>query len=189
MTASDVAKPPWPSPAAPRRHCRRQKGPSSSGVHEVRVAVGVEVAHRHGLRVRRSTRHGTDGRPEGAVAVAQQHADAGTADGVGSVARSRLPSLLKSPTASDRGPRPGGEVLAAPKPPWPSPSSTLTAVAAGVRRGQVELAVVVEVGRDHRLRIRADGVVVTGLKLGRRRSSRTSRFGRCVAARSEPRRP
>src|SRR5215212_2185296 len=33
------------------------------------------------------------------------------------------------------------------------------------------------------------GKLATGLKLSRQRSSRTSRFGRCVAARSEPRRP
>ena len=45
-----------------------------------------------------------DGRLEGAVAVAQQHAHASGAATVGlAVARSSLPSLLKSPTASDAG--------------------------------------------------------------------------------------
>ena len=40
--------------------------------------------------------------------------------------RSGLLSLLKSPTATERGPRPTGKLVAEPKPPLPSPSSTDT---------------------------------------------------------------
>ena len=74
------------------------------------------------------------------------------------VARSSLPSLLKSPTARDSGPVPVAEVRAGWNVPSPLPSSTLTVLLVDVGHGQVELAVVVEVGRHHGLRVRADGV-------------------------------
>ena len=78
------------------------------------------------------------------------------------VARSRLPSLLKSPTASDAGSDAGGEVARGAEPALAVTQQHADGAAVAVRRGQVEIAVVVEVGRRHGLGIRADGVTHAG---------------------------
>src|SRR5262245_59599095 len=103
------------------------------------------------------------------------------------VTTSRLPSRSKSPTATERGPLPVAEVWAESNVPSPFPSSTLTELSpATARSGTVSLlksAVTTAWGYEPTERL------VTGLKLGRQRSSRTSTVGRCVTARSELRRP
>ena len=91
---------------------------------------------------------------EGAIAVAQQDARRRPAD---RDARSRLPSLLKSATASERGPMPAPEVRGGAEAAVAVAEQHADGAVVVVRRGQVEMAVVVEVGRHHRLGVRADG--------------------------------
>ena len=72
--------------------------------------------------------------------------------------------------------------------PSPLPSSTLTALLPALRRGQVEVAVVVEVGRHHGLGVRRRrGSSTAGAEAGQAAVFQGFEAGRCVAARGGPR--
>ena len=115
---------------------------------QVGLAVAVEVAHRHRRGV------GADGvgdlRLEGAVAVAQEHAD-GVGAGIGD-GEVGLAVAVEVAQAIDRsGPVPRScRLTAGWKVPSPLPSSTLTVLSAVVGDGEVELAVTVEVAHGNR---------------------------------------
>src|SRR5262249_48065098 len=138
------------------------------GHRQVEPADAAEVPYRHGVGVANSADVVADGAPEGAVAIAQEHADA--------TIRGEVPvvhhhQVYREEIASEAAHRQGVRVRAD-RVVDRSPERAIDVaqehgdivVAGEVGDGHVELADAAEVPNHHRGRLRADGVVHGGEK-------------------------